>query len=46
MKYLFSADLLVGFIFKPLLDAGERHVPVIFGSILTETKGETDRQRW
>lgn len=39
LKYLFFADVLVGLIFKPLLNASKRHVPVIFGNILTETEG-------
>lgn len=39
IKYLFFADVLVGLIFKPLLNASKRHVPIIFGNILTETEG-------
>lgn len=35
--------MLVGFIFKPLLHTSKRHVPVIFGNILTEA-GERQRQ--
>lgn len=31
--------MLVGLIFKPLLNASKRHVPIIFGNILTETEG-------
>lgn len=41
-KYLFLANVLVGLIFKPLLNTSKRHVPVIFGNILVETEG---RQR-
>ena len=41
-KYLFLANVLVGLVFKPLLDTSKRHVPVILGNILVETEG---RQR-
>lgn len=40
-QYLIFADVVVGLVFKPLLDTSERDVPVIFGNILTETE---DRQ--
>lgn len=45
-KYLFFADVLVGLIFKPLLNASKRHVPVIFGNILTETEGRERGRKW
>lgn len=37
-KYLFFADMLVGLIFKPLLNSSKRDVSIIFGNILTETE--------
>lgn len=40
-QYLIFTDVVVGLVFKPLLDTSERDVPVIFGNILTETE---DRQ--
>lgn len=43
-KYLLFADMLVGLIFKALLNTSKRHMPVIFGNILTET-GERQRER-
>lgn len=48
MKHLFFADTLVGLIFKSLLNSSKRHMPVIFGNILTKTeerkraRGKTD----
>lgn len=36
--YLFFTDLMVDFVLKSLFDPGKRHVPVIFGNILTEAE--------
>lgn len=46
IKYLFFADVLVGVIFKPLLNSSQRHMPVIFGNILTETEERKKRRKW
>lgn len=37
--YLFFTNLMVDLIFKSLLHPSKRHVPVIFGNILTEAEG-------
>lgn len=44
IQYLLFADLPIGLIFKPLFDAGQRHMAVISGNILSETK-EKDSER-
>ncbi len=45
MWYLFFADVLIGLIFKPLLDTSKRHVPVIFGNIFAETEGKQRQEK-
>lgn len=37
--YLFFTNLMVDLIFKSLLHPSKRHVPIIFGNILTEAEG-------
>lgn len=36
--YLFFTDLMVDLILKPLFHPSKRHVPIIFGNILTEAE--------
>lgn len=36
--YLFFTDLMVDLVLKSLFDPSKRHVPVIFGNILTEAE--------
>lgn len=43
--YLFFTNLMVDLIFKSLLHPSKRHVPVIFGNILTEAEGREIKKK-
>lgn len=45
IKYLVFTDVLVGLIFKPLLNTSKRHVPIIFGNILAETEENRKKKK-